>query len=248
MHDDGRIYREKEFHDSRFSECEDGRLAQSKFYSAADIAKQNYLKIIRALACNKRVLEYGCGGESSILGNSNDFISLDAIDISTSAIDLSKRLFVNHPKISNVKFTEMNAEDMTFEDSSFDLVVGSGIIHHLEIEKAYREINRVLAAGGKAVFFEPLGHNLFINIYRRFTPNARTDDEHPLLMSDFRLAKELFGSVKVDYYALSGLVSLPFNSSWAGLPMFTFIDRLLFKFIPFLKRYAWICVITLSVD
>lgn len=34
------------------------------------------------------------------------------------------------------------------------------------------------------MFFEPLGHNLLINLYRRLTPELRTEDEHPLVACD----------------------------------------------------------------
>jgi len=41
---------------------------------------------------------------------------------------------------------------------------------------------------GSAIFIDPLGHNPAINMFRRSTPDLRTEDEHPLLLEDFRLA------------------------------------------------------------
>src|SRR3546814_9362268 len=99
----------------------------------------------------------------------------------------------------------MNAEAMTFPDDSFDLVFGSGIIHHLDIDRAFGEIARVLRPGGRAVFIEPLGLNPAIELYRRFTPSARTPAEHPLLRRDFRRFDAAFGSTSCRFYGIPTL-------------------------------------------
>jgi SAM-dependent methyltransferase len=46
-----------------------------------------------------------------------------------------------------------DAEALPFADDSFDLVLGHAILHHLpDLDQAWREIHRVLAPGGVAVF------------------------------------------------------------------------------------------------
>ena len=46
-----------------------------------------------------------------------------------------------------------DAEALPFEDGSFDLVLGHAVLHHLpDLDQAWREIHRVLAPGGIAVF------------------------------------------------------------------------------------------------
>ena len=82
-------------------------------------------------------------------------------------------------------------------DDSFDLVCGSGILHHLDLPAAMRELARVLRPSGRAVFMEPLGHNPAINAFRNRTPELRTPDEHPLLGKDLKLCRRYFGSVEV---------------------------------------------------
>ena len=61
----------------------------------------------------------------------------------------------------------------------FDIVYGTGILHHLEINKCLNEIHRILKPDGNLLFVEPLGTNPLINLYRKFTPNSRSKDEHP---------------------------------------------------------------------
>jgi SAM-dependent methyltransferase len=53
-----------------------------------------------------------------------------------------------------------DAEDLPFDDASFDLVFGHAVLHHLpDLDRAWREILRVLAPGGIAVFAgEPSRH------------------------------------------------------------------------------------------
>jgi SAM-dependent methyltransferase len=53
-----------------------------------------------------------------------------------------------------------DAEDLPFDDDAFDLVLGHAVLHHLpDLERAWREIHRVLRPGGIAVFAgEPSRH------------------------------------------------------------------------------------------
>ncbi len=46
-----------------------------------------------------------------------------------------------------------DAEALPFDDNSFDLVLGHAVLHHLpDLDQAWREIHRVLAPGGVALF------------------------------------------------------------------------------------------------
>lgn len=51
----------------------------------------------------------------------------------------------------NTRVTD--AESLPFDDGSFDLVLGHAVLHHLpDLDRAWREIHRVLKPGGVAVF------------------------------------------------------------------------------------------------
>ncbi|UCE91080.1 MAG: class I SAM-dependent methyltransferase [Methanobacteriota archaeon] len=55
----------------------------------------------------------------------------------------------------SISFLQMNAEDLAFEDESFDIVCISHSLHHLaDIEKALGEMKRVLRTGGLFVVQE----------------------------------------------------------------------------------------------
>lgn len=90
----------------------------------------------------------------------------------------------------------MDAEDLEFDESSIDLVFGSGILYHLDIKKSLNSMVRVLRPSWKAIFIELIGHNLFINLFRKLTPDIRSKDEHPLLNKDLILLDKYFKNVE----------------------------------------------------
>ena len=171
---------------------------------------------------------------------------MTGIDISPEGIKKARI----HAKTLNLpaSFYVMNAEQTEFENDSFDIIVGTGILHHLDLHKAHAELQRLLRPDGHMVFIEPMGHNPFINLYRARTPQMRTEDEHPLLMSDIQLLREFFEQVEPEFFSLFTLGAVPFY----GTPLFDatysftrFIDRVLLS-IPGIQQQAWTVVIHTS--
>ena len=233
--DEERLERERAFHDERFGD-EMSRDAQEKYYWAVKDGRVAYDSRIRELAKGADVLEYGCATGDVSLALAPFAKSVTGIDISGVAIDKAN---ANAP--DNASFHVMNAEAMDFEDNSFDMLFGSGIVHHLDVERCAKEVNRVLRPGGRALFWEPLGHNVAINFYRRLTPAARTEDEHPLVRGDFRTLSDVFGDLKIHHYGLFTLGGVPFRNSAIGKPLFALgraADRAVFS-MPGLKWQSW---------
>lgn len=99
----------------------------------------------------KRILEIGCGTglfTQEICKTDNE---VTAIDISPELLSLARM----RVRKENVTFRIENAYDSSFEDSSFDYVVGSSCLHHLDIDRAFKEIYRLLKPGGQFMFTEP---------------------------------------------------------------------------------------------
>ena len=96
---------------------------------------------------------------------------------------------------------------------------------------------------------EPLGHNPLINLYRRMTPNLRTVDEHPLMMRDITNAKTFFRRVMPKHFVLQSLAAVPFHgrkSFRKVLHTLEASDALMFRCLPFTKRYSWQVILTLE--
>lgn len=98
-----------------------------------------------------KVLELGCGTGYFTRELARTGASIVAVDISPHLLEIAKR----EAAANNVIFQLQNASALDFESNSFDAVVGSSILHHLEIESALDEIHRVLRPGGAARFTEP---------------------------------------------------------------------------------------------
>lgn len=119
---------------------------------AGKLRWQRRVKMLTAhLKPSDTVLEIGCGTGYFTKEIVKTGAIVTAIDISPELLNIAKQE-ITQP---NVHFMLDNAYELSFGDSSFDSVVGSSVLHHLEIEKAIREMYRVLKPGGSIFFTEP---------------------------------------------------------------------------------------------
>lgn len=239
---DVRREREREFHnkpvDDRWRRVE-------KFYDLTESSHALYHQLLLERCQGKRVLEYGCGEGSSAFLLAGHGGAVTGIDISDVRIEHARAQGKDFDA-PTMSFEVMDAESLSFRDSSFELVCGTSIIHHLDLERAFSELARILTADGVGIFLEPLGHNPLINLYRARTPDLRTPDEHPLLMRDLELAGRYFAGVEATFFHLTSLAAVGFRKTGA----FSFVrgslealDRHLFALAPPLRRYAWVVVL-----
>ncbi len=239
---DERKVREKEFHDARFGRG-GPRGGTGAFYRITGESHGRHRSLIYDDCAGKRVLEYGCGPGSQSFELARRGAHVTGIDISPVAIEIAREQARSEGVEAD--FQVMDAENTTFPDHCFDLIVGGAILHHLDLDRAYAELARLLAPGGRAVFIEPLGHNAIINAYRNATPDQRTPDEHPLLKSDLAHARRRFAEVHVWYYHLTSIAAAPFTKTPLFKPLLaalSAVDRALLS-IPALQPYAWIAVL-----
>jgi len=154
---------------------------------------------------DKIVLDVGCGfGEKSITIAQNGGV-VTGIDISENYIRSSRQSAQEKNLNHLCSFEEMDVHNMSYKDNTFDLVIGRGIIHHLDLQVSLTEIKRVLKPGGTAIFLEPLSANPLLKIFRVLTPSARTVDEKPLTIRDLKWINSNF-DVYSSYY---GLITAP---------------------------------------
>jgi len=238
--------REKAYHNNAFKQGT--RKSADKYYTIHKVSFDELTQKLELYGRDKNVLEYGCGPGSHSFILAAYAQKVVSVDISDYAIKKAQQL-AEEKKLHNLSFVVMDAEDLEFDKETFDMIYGNAILHHLNLEKAFKEIERVLKTGGKAFFYEPLGHNFFINVYRRLTPRMRTVDEHPLLMKDINYFKKYFKKVHITYYHFTTLLAVPFRNLKiydSILTIFHRTDVFLFRYIPFLRRYAWYCVIEIE--
>src|SRR5437870_2111150 len=103
------------------------------------------------LGAGMRVLELGCGTGYFTRELARSRADIVAIDVSPELLEIARANCSGR----NVRYEIQNASALSYPDGVFDSVVGSSVLHHLEIEEALREIHRVLKAGGTIYFTEP---------------------------------------------------------------------------------------------
>jgi SAM-dependent methyltransferase len=244
--DTARLTRERDFHDDRYAD--ETRLAARRFYSVTRASQAALERELATLRPGDRALEYGCGIASRAFDLAARGVLVSGIDISPVAIEASEEEAARRG-IGGLDLRVMDAERLELEDRSFDMVFGSGILHHLDLDRAFPEIARVLRPDGRAVFIEPLGHNPAINLYRRLTPAMRTVDEHPLLARDLAEAGRWFGRVDVEWFHLATMAAVPLRSTSAFPRVLTRLERVdeaVFARVPAARRLAWTCVLVLA--
>jgi 2-polyprenyl-3-methyl-5-hydroxy-6-metoxy-1,4-benzoquinol methylase len=103
------------------------------------------------LAPGKRVLEIGCGTGLFTEMFAINGAHITAVDISA---DLLARARERQLPDERVRFIEKRFEDCDLE-GPFDAVIGSSVLHHLELEAALTKIHSLLKPGGIMSFAEP---------------------------------------------------------------------------------------------
>ena len=199
---------------------------------------------------NKRVLDYCCGNALTSIFLANNGAEVVGIDMSNVSIENARKEAKRQGVDEKTAFFVMDGEALEFDDDYFDVIYESGVLHHLDIQKAYRELTRVLKPNGEIICIEALGHNPVIHLYRKMSPHLRTkwEVEHILCKKDLEMTKRYFAKVETKFFHLATLAAVPFRN----LPGFSIllklleaVDSVLLK-LPFLKWQAWQVVFVLS--
>lgn len=221
-------------------------------YYAITVASEDYKHkwLDRHCGPGKKVLDFACGnGENGIYAASLGADTI-GIDISPEGISNANKNAEKSGVADHCKFMVMDGENMTFEDSAFDIAVEYGALHHVDLDAALAELVRVIKPGGRMVCVEALNHNPIIHWYRRRTPHLRTEweVEHILGVDSLDVMRKYFGHVEVRFFHLAALALVPIRRTFLFrplLPIFNFIDRLLLS-TQFVGKFGWIMIVELA--
>lgn len=216
------------------------------FYSTVEKSTNYWRNTIRSECKGKKVLDYCCGagGNSRFLASCGATVT--GIDLSDSEIETATNLAAQEGLSQNTEFIVMDAEKMSFSDETFNMIICSGVLHHVDLDVAYKELNRVLKPGGKLVCIEALGHNPIIRQYRKMTPNLRTpwEVDHILKTKDINKGKMYFHSLNIKYFHLASILAIPFRRRFFFKPLLSFlniVDEIILR-IPGIRLMAWQCI------
>jgi ubiquinone/menaquinone biosynthesis C-methylase UbiE len=222
-----------------------------KFYSITR-GSRNYAekRLLERIANGKKFLDYCCGEGKISIWLAKNGANVTGIDISDGSIEIAKANAAAQGLINKPALLIMDAENLEFNDNTFNTIICSGVLHHLDIQKAYLELARVLKPKGEIICIEPLAYNPVFQLYRKMTPRLRTkwEMEHILTKKEIGFAKKHFNKIEIKFFHLATLAAVPFrkfSEFQSILGVFEKLDYILLK-MPLLKWLAWQIVFILS--
>jgi SAM-dependent methyltransferase len=138
-----------------------------------------------------------------------------------------------------------------FEADKFDVIYGGGIIHHLDIAEAGKELNRILHPSGVAVFCEPIRESKITDHIKAVVlfitgrkPQGVTEDEDVLTLEKIHLFRRWFKVVRYrQFIVLSAATAIVPNKTVQRFLLWA--DSLLMKWVPGFARLGRSVVIEL---
>ncbi|KKK41187.1 hypothetical protein LCGC14_0973160 [marine sediment metagenome] len=216
-------------------------LEKEQFFQKANLK----LKMLLGSIKGKKILDVGCGKGSLSFFLAQKGANVIGIDLSSNFIEFCKEEAKNLG--FSIDFKEMNAQIPDFEDNTFDIIVGSRVIHHMpDVKLFFKECKRILKRRGFITFVEPLKKNPIVELNRKyFAPKSRTSHEHPLFLSDVKYAEEIYENIEhYEFFLLSPFAM--FFKNFINIPAFfkviyktiNFFEKPLYK-IEYLKEFCW---------
>ncbi|GIK35949.1 MAG: hypothetical protein BroJett010_25080 [Gammaproteobacteria bacterium] len=245
---DDRKRKELEFHDRdrdrQLIQTLDGDTYEKfygnkKYYRATELSKAYVDSWIARHAPGKVFLDYACGNGANAIKAAKAGARLAiGIDISSISVRNARQDAEAAGVGDRCRFVQADAENTQLPDASMDVIICSGMLHHLDLSFAFPELARILAADGRLLAVEALDYNPLIKLYRNLTPDMRTEWEkaHILSLKDVRFAQEFFRLGEVRYWHI---LSIAGGKVPALLPMLNAIDRVVTR-IPGIQLLAWI--------
>ncbi len=245
-----RLTVEQDFHDYQ---C--GRRAVSfpvdealRFTDDAYLDHESWIRPAMARLCpldGRRVLDFGCGHGMAAVVMARAGARVTAFDLSPGYADEAR-----HRARANgvpIHLAAADGERLPFADGVFDRIWGNAVLHHLDLRKAARELRRVLAPDGLAVFCEPWGENPLLAAARRYLPypgKGHTPDERPLRSRHLPILREAFPRMEMEGHQLLSMARrvLRPGKLTAGLE---WCDNRLLRFVPVLGRFCRYIVLAL---
>ena len=131
-------------------------LKQGKIERSNLEVNKEFLKELKVLKTNHKILEIGCGAGSMTAYLAKKGYQIIGTDLSKDMIDYAKK---THPA---VEFKKMSGDKLNFKNESFDIVLSFDLVEHIpDVEKHFKEVNRVLKKDGKYIFVTP---NKLVNV------------------------------------------------------------------------------------
>jgi len=198
---------------------------------------------------DQTILDFGCGDGWVSIALARQGNRVHGFDISESLLAIARQKAAALQIEDRVSFREMPAENLEYPAESFDLIIGTSILHHTELDPTLKNIGQVLKKDGTAVFLEPLNENIGLRIWRWLTPSRRSVTERALTAADIARIRAIFPSTRFSYFCFSSMVTEGLLLMFPRSRFFKFVnDRLaaldehLLRAVPALGQFSAVVV------
>ena len=153
--DNDRLRSEALFQDERVIRAQRGEgELRDRFYFINREAYAQYLRFHEGLA-GKKVVVVG-SNDVGVTPLGRQKVLVEGIDISPVAVAELRAAIELEGLTEYASARVMNAEALEYADRSIDAISCSGVLHHLNSERALRSWARCLKDDGRVILFEPL--------------------------------------------------------------------------------------------
>lgn len=218
--------------------------ANKKYYTVTAASTSYTETWLRRQVPGKIFLDYACGNGRHAIAAANWGAALAVgVDISDVSVRNAREAASRAGLDGRCFFIQGDCEATELPDASVDVILCSGMLHHLDLKRAYPELRRVLRPGGRVLAIEALGHNPLIQLYRNMTPQLRTEWErqHILRCTDIELATQWFALGEVRYWHLFNLLAVPFRGTSVFGQLLNVLDSVDSSALslPLIGKMAW---------
>jgi len=206
----------------------------------------------------KKILDCGCG-----MGNLGVYLTMrgayiEGFDISSEMLKVARANAEKNGISGRCNFLCCGFEDLPYRDVSFDLAVGAYVLHHVDVERAVRELHRILKPGGRAVFTETWGKNPLLVWAGKYLAGKfgiakyGTKYEHPITVVDIKKMRTVFSEVYLEFPEFIFFKKAATNVfRWKkNLKFITDIlvkiDSFVTHWFPSFNKYGYYCIIKLT--
>jgi SAM-dependent methyltransferase len=220
------------------------RYGNRKFYTAVEASVSYVQSWIESHVPGKIFLDYACGNGAQVLAAARSGAALSiGLDISDVSVENGRRAARGAGLSETCRFVQGDCESTGLPDGVIDTILCSGMLHHLDLHHAYPELRRILKPGGRILAVEALDYNPVIKLYRRLTPEMRTDWErdHILSLRDLKLARRYFRIGEVRFWHMLSVLGAYAPSERARRPLLQVLNRVdaLLTRVPALRLWSW---------
>lgn len=196
------------------------------------------------------VIDFGCGSGVNTLLVARRGARVIGVDVSESLLRVAARRMATNNLAATTTFVAGSAHEVPLRSASADVVLGIAILHHLDLDRVASETWRLLRAGGRAIFQEPIRSSALLRGLRRLIPYRAPDVsayERPLVDAELARFASRFShsrgrSFRLPFVSIAELMRLPLRRL---RPLYQ-ADAALIRTASWLTRYCSVRVLEVT--